>query len=74
MEKVNMTEIKMNVACLCAYMRVTTDELADMANISRSRLMGIRTGRIRMSGDDLLGLYEATGIPMENIQTAQEMQ
>jgi transcriptional regulator with XRE-family HTH domain len=74
MEKVNMNEIKMNVACLCAYMRVTTDELADMANISRSRLMGIRTGRIRMSGDDLLGLYEATGMPMENIQTAQEMQ
>lgn len=74
MEKVDMTKIKLNVATLCAYMGMTTEQLADKASIDRNRLSNVRAGRTMMSGDDLLGLSEATGIPFENIETAKEKQ
>lgn len=74
MEEINISEIKLNVATLCAYMGFTTDQLAEAAGIDKNRLASVRAGRIRMSGDDLLGLSMATGIPMKNIQTSKELQ
>lgn len=74
MEKVDMTKIKLNVATLCAYMKMTTEQLADKAHIDRNRLLNIRAGRTTISGDDMLGLSEATGIPFENIETSKEGQ
>ncbi len=74
MEKVDMTKIKLNVATLCAYMGMTTEQLADKAHIDRNRLQNIRSGRTTISGDDMLGLSEATGIPFENIETSKEAQ
>jgi transcriptional regulator with XRE-family HTH domain len=55
-------------------MGFTTDQLAEAAGIDKNRLASVRAGRIRMSGDDLLGLSMATGIPMKNIQTSKELQ
>lgn len=74
MEEINISEIKLNVATLCAYMGFTTDQLAEAAGIDKNRLASVRAGRIRMSGDDLIGLSMATGIPMKNIQTSKELQ
>lgn len=74
MEKIDIKTIKLNVATLCAYMGMTTEQLAESAEIDKNRLNSIRAGRTRISGDDLIGLSNATGIPMENIQTAKEMQ
>lgn len=74
MAEINITEIKLNVATLCAYCGMTTEQLADASGIDRNRLLAVRAGRVRMSGDDLIGLSTATGIPMRNIQTSKDMQ
>ena len=74
MKKVNVADIKFNIAMLCAYMSMTTDQLADASCIERNRLNSIRAGRTKMSGEDLIGLSDATGIPVENIQTLKDMQ
>lgn len=74
MHQIEIENIKLNVATLCAYMDMTTEQLAAAANIDKNRLAAIRAGRVRISGDDLLGLSEATGIPVANIQTSKEGQ
>lgn len=74
MQIIDMQKIKLNVATLCAYMGMTTEQLAEAANIDKNRLAAIRAGRVRISGDDLLGLSDATGIPVANIQTSKELQ
>lgn len=73
-QQIDIRNIKLNVATLCSYMGMTTEQLAEAAKIDKNRLAAIRAGRVRISGDDLLGLSEATGIPVANIQTSKELQ
>ena len=73
-QPIDITTIKLNVATLCSYMGMTTEQLAEAAGIDKNRLASIRAGRVRISGDDLLGLSGATGIPVANIQTSKELQ
>ncbi|MBQ9613783.1 MAG: hypothetical protein IJV14_14535 [Lachnospiraceae bacterium] len=70
MERLNdIRDIKMNVATLCAYTGMSTQELSIAAEIKPTHLMAVRAGRARITGDDLLGLSAVSGIPVENIET-----
>lgn len=69
-----MDNIKMNVATLCAYLGLSTAELADKAEIKRDHLLAVRSGRARMTADDLLGLSDASGIDVHNIETSPAKQ
>lgn len=69
-----MTEIKMNVATLCSYKDMTTAELAKAAGIDVTHLNAVRAGRAKMTADDLIGLSDATGIDVRNIETRNDKQ
>lgn len=69
-----MDEVKMNVATLCSYKDMTTEELALAAGISPVHLKAVRAGRAKMTADDLIGLSEATGIDVKNIERRPEKQ
>lgn len=64
-----MEGMKMTVAMICAYLKLSTDELADRANIDRNHLRAVRAGRAKMSADDLLGLSEAANVEPTAIET-----
>jgi hypothetical protein len=66
--------VKMTVAMICAYLKVSTDELADMAQIDRNHLRAIRAGRSKMSADDLMGLSIAANLDPADIERAPEKQ
>ena len=63
-----MSALKLNLAMLCAYMGMNTRDLAKAAGISETHLVNVRAGRTALTADDLLGLSNATGIPMQNIE------
>jgi hypothetical protein len=69
-----MANVKMNVGMLCAYMKMTTEELAKAAHIDPFHLGGVRSGRIKMNADDLIALSDATGIDVRSIETSMENQ
>lgn len=66
--------VKMTVPMICAYLNVSTDKLADMAQIKRNHLRAVRAGRARMTADDLLGLSIAANLKPEEIERAPEKQ
>lgn len=69
-----MENVKMNVGMLCAYMKMTTEELARTAHIDPYHLGSVRSGRIKMTADDLIALSDATGIDVRSIETSMEKQ
>jgi len=69
-----MKDVKMNVATLCAYKKMTTEQLAIAADIDVNHLCAVRAGRARMTADDLIGLTDVTGIDIHNIETKPEKQ
>lgn len=71
---IDMNTIKLNLATLCAYMGMNTEEMARNAKIDVNHLKSVRAGRAKMTADDLLGLSNATGIPLVNIETRPEAQ
>lgn len=66
-----MENVKMDIAMLCAYMKLSTEALADKAGIDRNHLVAVRAGRAKMLADDIIGLSDATGIDVRNIATKQ---
>lgn len=64
-----MENVKMNIPMLCAYTGLSTEALADKANIDRNHLKAVRAGRASMLADDLLALSTATGIDVWHIET-----
>jgi transcriptional regulator with XRE-family HTH domain len=66
-----MENVKMDIAMLCAYMKLSTEALADKAGIDRNHLAAVRAGRAKMLADDIIGLSDATGIDVRNIATKQ---
>lgn len=63
-----MGDIKMNLKMLAAYMNLSIDKLAELADINVYHLQQVSCGRVRMTADDLLKLSKATGIDPEDIQ------
>ena len=64
-----MTEIKMNVAMICAYKKCSTRELARLSTINETHLEAVRAGRAKMTADDIIGICGATGLNMNQIET-----
>lgn len=64
-----MPEIKMTVAMVCAYMKLSTHGLAEAAGINELHLDAVRAGRARMTADDLIGICDASGLEMHRIET-----
>lgn len=69
-----MENIKLNVATLCAFMSMSTEELAETCGINKQHLVNVRQGRAKMTADDVVALAKATGIPVDNIETARDKQ
>lgn len=69
-----MEGIKLNVATLCAYMGMTTEQLAEHCGIGVAHLINIRQGRAKMSADDVIALSNGTRIAVDHIETAKEKQ
>ena len=63
-----MEDVKFTVRMLAAHMRMNIEELAELAGISPSHLKSVSSGRAKMTGDDIVKLSKATGIPCENIE------
>lgn len=61
----------MTIAMLCAYTGLSTEALAQKAEISVNHLQAVRAGRATMTADDLIGLSDATGIDVRSIATKQ---
>lgn len=62
-----MEDIKFNIRMLAAYMKMSTEKLAEKAGISPDHLKNVSAGRAKMTGDDLVKLSEFTKIPVKNI-------
>ncbi|MCH3960997.1 MAG: hypothetical protein LKE48_02545 [Solobacterium sp.] len=80
-----MENIKFNVAMLCAYLGgINTDQLADAAGIERNHMAAIRAGRATVTGEDIIGMSDATysmapalgkqPIEVRQIETSKERQ
>lgn len=67
-----MGNIKMNIAMLCAYSGLSTEALADAAQIDRNHLKAVRAGRATMTAEDLIALSDATGVDVRSIETKAE--
>lgn len=69
-----MDGIKMNVATLCAYLNMATDDVAKKIGVKPDHLKAVRAGRARMTADDLIGLSDLSGVDIHNIETSPEKQ
>ena len=63
-----MEEVKFTVKMLAAYMRMSIEKLAEQAGISADHLLNVSSGRVKMTGDDVVKLSEFTKIPAKNIE------
>lgn len=63
-----MEDKQFNIRMLAAYMKVSIEKLAEMANISQQHLKNVSAGRTKMTADDIIKLSAATGIPAKNIE------
>lgn len=62
-----MENIKLNVKALAAMMNMSIAELASVSGIDYHHLRLISCGDATMSGEDLMNLSAATGVPPSNI-------
>jgi plasmid maintenance system antidote protein VapI len=66
--------MRINVRMLCAYMHVTTEELAKRAGINANHLKAVQAGRATMTADDVIALSDVAGIDVRQIETAKDKQ
>lgn len=69
-----MEDIKLNVATLCAFMGMNTEQLAETCGINKQHLINVRQGRATMTADDVVALAKGTGISVDHIETAKDKQ
>ncbi len=62
-----MENIKLNVKALAAMMHMNIAELAELSGIEYHHLRLVSCGDATMSGEDLMNLSAATGVPPANI-------
>lgn len=63
-----MEEVKFNIRMLAAYMKMSTEELAEKAGINVTHLRNVSAGRVKITADDIVKLSAFTGIPVTNIE------
>lgn len=63
-----MEEIKLNVKALAAYMKVSIEKLAELAELDANHLKKVSSGYARMTAEDIMNLSKATGIDPKNIE------
>ena len=63
-----MEEVKFTVKMLAAYMRMSIERLAEQSGISADHLLNVSSGRVKMTGEDVVKLSEFTKIPAKNIE------
>lgn len=67
-----MDNIKLTIKAICGQLNVSIEALANKADINYNHLKMVSGGYVKMTGEDLVKLHNATGIPMENIETNYE--
>ncbi len=64
-----MDNIKWTIKAICGQLNLSIEALANKAGINYNHLKMVSSGYVKMTGEDLVKLHNATGIPMENIET-----
>lgn len=63
-----MGEIKFTIRMIAAYLKISIEDLAEMAQISPSHLKMVSAGKVKMTAKDIVMLSKVSGIPSEQIQ------
>lgn len=63
-----MDEMMMNIKAMAANNNESIASLARRAGIDPEHLYSVSCGRATLTGEDLIRLSEATGVPEKNIQ------
>lgn len=62
-----MDDIKFTVRMIAAYMEMSIEELAKVADIDVYHLQAVNSKKIKMTADDLVKLSNVSGIPHNRI-------
>lgn len=66
-ERRAMEDVTFNIKMLAAYMQISIEALAKAVDINPQHLFDVSSGRVKLTGDDLVKLSNYTGIPAKNI-------
>lgn len=66
-----MSEIKMTIKTILAYMNMNSEDFAKATGIAVNHLRSVMSGRAKMTAEDMIRIHQLTKIPYDSISVKQ---